>query len=203
MARRIEISYFERRGNGLQPPRRRRYHRTIDAAQTVWIEAEQPSGDWEEYQVAENRQVTGKSVPCCKTKVGSGIIFIEGTKAELEELLLPRDCPPARQMGYSIKATASYVLEGEICGDLELAADAPKHHLDPRRLADAAQGWTLHRQPGDSSSRYTLSVRGAPAPRFAPQRLDEAPGGRRGRPMGGCDRDAAGGRPASAEAVGR
>ena len=29
MARRIEISYFERRGNGLQPPRRFRYRRTI------------------------------------------------------------------------------------------------------------------------------------------------------------------------------
>ena len=108
--------------------------------------------------------------------MGNQIIFIEGTKAELEELLLPRDCPAARQMGYSIKATASsYVLEGEICGDLELAADAPKHHLDPRRLADAAQGWTLHRQPGDSSSRYTLSVRGAPPPRFTLQRLEKHP----------------------------
>ena len=91
-------------------------------------------------------------------------------------ILLPRDCPAARQMGFTIKAThGTYVLEGEICGDQELTADAQKHHLDPRRLADAAQGWTLHRQPGDSSSRYTLSVRGAPAPRFARQRLEKHP----------------------------
>ena len=100
----------------------------------------------------------------------------QGTKAELEELLLQRDCPKARQMGYTITVTASvYVLEGEICGDLELAADAPKHHLDPRRLADAAAGWTLHRQPDDSSSRYTISVRGAPPPRFTLQRLEKHP----------------------------
>lgn len=175
MARRIEISYFERRGNGLQPPRRLRYRRTIDADRTAWIEAEQGSGAWEEHRGDGSEPLRGDSVPCCKARVGNQTFFIEGTKAELEELLLPRDCPPARQMGYSIKATASYVLEGEICGDLELAADAPKHHLDPRRLADAAQGWTLHRQPGDSSSRYTVSVRGAPAPRFTLQRLETHP----------------------------
>ena len=54
----------------------------------------------------------GDSVPCCKTKIGDEIIFIQGTKAELEETLLPRDCPPARQMGYTLKAThGTYVRE--------------------------------------------------------------------------------------------
>ena len=175
MARRIEIAYFAPRGRSSEPARRR-YHRTIDAAQTVWIEVDQPSGEWEEYDQAQGRNVPGESVPCCKTKIGDEILFIQGTKVELEELLLQRDCPKARQMGYTITVTASvYVLEGEICGDLELAADAPKHHLDPRRLADAAAGWTLHRQPDDSSSRYTISVRGAPPPRFTLQRLEKHP----------------------------
>ena len=174
MARRIAIRFFERRGNGLQPPRRFRYRRTIDADRTVWIEAEQGSGAWEEHRGDGSEPLRGDSVPCCRARVGNQTFFIQGTKAELEELLLPRDCPKARQMGYTITVTASvYVLEGEICGDLELAADAPKHHLDPRRLADAAAGWTLHRQPGDSSSRYTLSVRGAPPPPFTLQRLEK------------------------------
>ena len=44
-----------------------------------------------------------------------------------------------------------------------------------QRLADAAAGWTLHRQPGDSSSRYSIIVRGAPPPRFTLQRLEKHP----------------------------
>ena len=174
MARRIEIAYFAPRGQSYEPARRR-YHRTIDAAQTVWIEVDQPSGEWEEYDLAQGRNVPGASVPCCKTKVGDEILFIQGTKAALEEQLLPRDCPPARQLGYSITVThGDYVLEGEICGDQELTAGEPKFHLDPRRLA-TGEGWHLHRQPGDSTSRYTITLRGEPEPRFVLQRLEKHP----------------------------
>lgn len=175
MARRIEISYFERRGNGLQPPRRSRYRRTIDADRTVWIEAEQGSGAWEEHRGDGGEPLRGDSVPCCKARIGREIVFVQGTKAVLEELLLPRDCPPARQLGYSITVThGNYVLEGEICGDQELTAGEPKFHLDPRRLA-SGEGWHLHRQPGDSTSRYTISLRGEPEPRFVLQRLEKHP----------------------------
>lgn len=45
MARRIAIRYFERRGNGLRPPRRIRYSRTIDADRIVWIEDEQAKAE--------------------------------------------------------------------------------------------------------------------------------------------------------------
>ena len=173
MARRIEIAHFSPRGRDNLP--RQRSRRTIDAAQTVWIEPEQDSGNWTEYDPAQGRNVVGAGVPCCKTRVGSDILWVEGTKATLEEQLLPRDCPPARQLGYSITVTHGfYVIEGELCGDLELAAGAPKHHLDPRRLA-TAEGWHLHRQPGDSTSRYSITLRGEPEPRFVLQRLEKHP----------------------------
>ena len=144
-------------------------------AQTVWIEAERPSGAWTEYDPALNEATEGGSVPCCRTKIANDILFIEGTKAELEERLLPRDCPKARQMGSALTVTSgSYCLAGELCGDQELAAGDPKFHLDPRRLA-TAEGWHLHRQPGDSTSRYTISLRGEPEPRFVLQRLEKHP----------------------------
>ena len=81
-----------------------------------------------------------------------------------------------------------------------------KHHLDPRRLADTAEGWTLHRQPGDSSSRYTIAVRGAPAPRFTLQRLEKHPEAGQDDRWVDVNRDVfgpAGRRAAAAEAVGR
>ena len=158
MARRIEIVHFAPQDRSYGQPRQRS-RRTIDASQTVWIEAERPSGAWTEYDPALNEATEGGSVPCCRTKIANDILFIEGTKAELEERLLPRDCPKARQMGSALTVTSgSY----------------PKFHLDPRRLA-TAEGWHLHRQPGDSTSRYTISLRGEPEPRFVLQRLEKHP----------------------------
>ena len=79
-------------------------------------------------------------------------------------------------------------------------------HLDPRRLTDAAAGWTLHRQPGESK-QLALHDRGArrtrAAVRLAATRT--APGGRPGRPLGGRHRGAvrpAGRLLAAAKAVG-
>lgn len=173
MARRIEIAHFSPRDR--YDSVRRRSRRTIDAARTIWIGREDPSGPSVEYDTARGENVQHASAPCCKVKLHDEILYVEGTKAELEEKLLPRDCPPARQLGYSLKIThGMYVLEGEICGDQELAAGEPKFHLAPRRLA-TDEGWHLHRQPGDSSSRYTIMLRGEPEPRFVLQRFEKHP----------------------------
>lgn len=173
MARRIEVNDFGSEATGYG--RRRRTRRSVDASRTVWIDSELQSGRWEQRDPVTSETTSGESVWCCRTMIGTSIFVLEGTRAELQELLLPRDCPHARQLGYALKVThGTYVLEGEICGDQELAAGEPKFHLDPRRLA-TNEGWHLHRQPGDSSSRYTILLRGEPEPRFVLQRLEKHP----------------------------
>lgn len=70
-----------------------------------------------------------------------------------------------------------YALDGELCGVQTLLPDTGRFHLDPARLADRAEGWTLHREPGESgsSARYTIRRRGAPVPGFTLQRLEKHP----------------------------